>query len=262
MTLFSRKQKNIENARRTKKAEKNKVRLNTNWFKPFLKGVAVSMVVAGLSFGLMLFNQKLSVAYWDIEADAHIKTKIENYFTAQTTLDFWHTRASVIQDDLIQRIPDIQYLEVSRILPDGLLIKAQARIPVALWEDPSVSTQVMLVDEKGKAYRLLARGENLDLPLFRLRQEELGKATHLVLQLKAKNPTQALLLSEVITMDEAWRLNFAHGEQWQLNTVRLEQDTEKVINVLMQPRWANGHWRMDARIPQRWFIRPAKQEVI
>ncbi|MDX8388664.1 MAG: hypothetical protein R8M46_09080 [Ghiorsea sp.] len=261
MKLLPHKQKASGNVRRTpKKVSKNKV----NWLKPMVQGLAVSVVVAVLVMGGLQLNQKLSVTYWDIEADAHVETQIKAYFAEQKELDFWHTRASVIQDELIERIPDIKRLEVSRILPNGLLVKAKARAPIALWENRTTneSGQVMLIDKDGIAYRVLSRGENLDLPIFRLAQDALGQASILVHQLLKANPSKAHALSEVIVAENEWRLNFAHGEQWQLKEKNLKQDVNKVMEILVQPRWAQGHWRMDARIPQRWFVRPAKQEVI
>ncbi|MDQ7001808.1 MAG: hypothetical protein Q9N02_03865, partial [Ghiorsea sp.] len=105
-------------------------------------------------------------------------------------------------------------------------------------------------------------GENLDLPLLRLKSEHLVIATAVLQQLSVHMPQRAQALSEVIVERHDWRLNFAYGEQWQLNQESLQHDLPKVLSILSQPRWARRHWRMDARISERWFIRPAKQEVI
>ncbi len=260
--IFRTNKKDVGNVRRKKKVKPVKRRMT--WFKPLQVVLIASTVIAVLGFSTMKLNQEMTVTYWKIDSPEHIKKPISVYFANKESFDFWHTRAAVIQRDLTALIPDIQRIEVSRILPDGLLIKATARQPIALWENVAAKTDkvVMLVDEQGVAYRPILRGEQLDLPLFRLDASRLKTATAVLHHLSVNMPERAQALSEVIVERQAWRLNFARGEQWQLNQASLQDDLPKVLSILSQPRWARGHWRMDARIPERWFIRPAKQEVI
>jgi len=260
--IFHTKKKNVGNVRRKKKVAPVKRRMT--WLKPLQVVLVMSGVVAALGFSAVQLNQKMTVTHWQIDSPEQIKKPIASYFEHKNKLDFWHTRAAVIQRDLTASIPDIQRIEVSRILPDGLLIKATARKPIALWENISAKAdkKVMLVDEQGVAYRPILRGENLDLPLFRLQPNNLKTAAAVLHHLNTNMPERVQALSEVIVEQQDWRLNFAHGEQWLLNQANLQDDLPKVLNILSQPRWARRHWRMDARIPERWFIRPAKQEVI
>ncbi|MCF6207842.1 MAG: hypothetical protein L3J61_00430 [Ghiorsea sp.] len=261
-SIFSRRKKEAGNVRRKKKVQP--VKRPMTWLKPLQTMVVVALVVAVVGLGAVKLNQGMTVTHWKIDSPEQIKQPIAAYFEHKTALDFWHTRAAVIQDDLIAKIPDIQHIEVSRILPDGLLIKATARKPIALWENVAAKANkvVMLVDELGVAYRPILRGEQLDLPLFRLDASRLKTATAVLHHLSVNMPLRAQALSEVIVERQDWQLNFARGEQWQLNQASLQDDLPKVLSILSQPRWARGHWRMDARIPERWFIRPAKQEVI
>ena len=261
MKLFPSKKTAHGNVRKKKSAPVKK-QVKIAWIQSLMQVVVAVVIIAGLGYGVLQLNDKLAVAYWDIEANQSIKVKIEKYFAEQQHKDFWHSRASVIQHDLLARIPDIKQLEVSRILPDGLLIKAIARKPLALWESMDKASPVMLVDDSGKAYRALEAGENLDLPLLRLNKSELQTAMMVLNQLHHRSAQKLMNLSELIVKEKQWRLNFTRGEQWQLDQARLEQDVEQVINILETPRWSRGTWRMDARSPQRWFIRPAKQEVI
>ena len=264
--IFGTRKKEVGNVRRKKKVQPVKRRVT--WLKPFKVLAVAASVVGVVGFVAVKLNQDMTVTHWEIDAPAHIKQPITAYFAHKTVFDFWHTRAAVIQHDLIATIPDIQDIEVSRILPDGLLVKATARQPMALWEDVGAKVhkkadkKVMLIDEKGVAYRPILRGENLDLPLFRLASNHLQTAVQVLHHLRSHMPQRVQTLSEVIVERQDWRLNFARGEQWQLNQDSLQDDLPKVLNILNQPRWASGHWRMDARIPERWFIRPAKQEVI
>ncbi len=259
MKRFPSKTKKTENVRRQKARP---VRQPIRWLKPVLQGMAICVGASLVILGLLQLNQKLSIAYWDIEAEIPLQKQIEQFLVKQGHLDFWHSRAAVLQAGLIQDIPDIQHLQINRILPDGLLLKATARTPIALWEGEGVKSQVMLIDEKGVAYRSLQRGETLDLPILRLQKRELAQAVLVLQALHQQHASKLQDLSEVIVVERDWRLNFAHGEQWKLATAHPDKDIHKIINILAMPRWAQGYWRMDARIPQRWFIRPAKQEVI
>ncbi|WP_038247777.1 cell division protein FtsQ/DivIB [Ghiorsea bivora] len=260
--IFRTNKKDVGNVRRKKKVKHVKRRMT--WLKPLQAVLVASAVITVLGFSAIQLNQEMTVTHWQIDSPAHIKKPIALYFAHKQAFDFWHTRAAVIQRDLTALIPDIQRIEVSRVLPDGLLIKASARKPIALWENVSAKAdkKVMLVDEQGVAYRPILRGENLDLPLFRLQPDNLKVATAVLHHLRVNMPERVQALSEVIVERQDWRLNFAHGEQWLLNQESLQDDLPKVLNILSQPRWARRHWRMDARIPERWFIRPAKQEVI
>jgi cell division septal protein FtsQ len=254
------KKKEVDNVRRSKKVVKP-VRRPSRWLKPLAQGVAMGLVVAAISFGVWKLNTQCSVSYWDIEAAPHVQKQIQAYLEKQKDLDYWHTRASVLQSGLIAHIPDIAHIQINRILPDGLLVQAIARQPMALWKDEQAQV-VKLVDEKGVAYRALKRGEMVDLPVLRVSKEALPQAVKLLQALNKYNVRKWLGLSELILADDGWRLNFSHGEQWKVAKNHLEKNLIQVINVLDAPRWAKGHWRIDARIPERWFIRPAKQEVI
>ncbi len=238
------------------------VKRDLSWLKPLWTGVTASALVAILAVGLLQLNERLAVTYWDIQADATIKPQIEKYLTSHVTLDYWHTRASLMQEILKAEIPDIKSIQVSRILPDGLVVQATARKPLALWESREGKTHILLIDEDAVAYRELQHGENLDLPILRLEQAQLQSASVILHQLRQQDVASLANLSEVIVAREQWRLNFAYGEQWQFKQTNIEQDVAQIIKVLAMPQWSKGHWRVDARMPQRWFIRPAKQEVI
>jgi len=259
MKFFQRKQKHAINTRRPQPSQNKKLK---PVLKLFASGMVISMGLWAMGYAAMHFNQKLSVTHWSVEADSELQIKIEQFLEAQTVLDFWNTRAAVMQSTLLTQIPDIKTLEVIRILPYGLRIKATSRSAVALWESKSGVPQVMLVDADAVAYRPLNRGENVDLPLLRLNQHELAQAMALLHTLRQQDANKLAHLSELIVIDQQWRLNFSYGEQWLFQQEKIEQDLKQVVAILGQPRWLNNYWRMDARMPQRWFIRPAKQEVI
>jgi len=260
MMFFSPK-KSSDNVRRQSKVKTSR-KLSFAWLRPMLQLMVAAVIVAGLGLGGLQLNEKLAVAYWDIECDTHIHKQIEDVLNQQPR-DFWHTRAGLLQDILRRQVPDIKTIEVSRMLPDGLLIKAVARTPIALWENTEVSPAVvMLVDEDAQIYRGIKAGEQVDLPLIRLPQSQVTLATRLLHTMQAKAAHKWMRLSEVIAERDAWRLNFSYGEQWHLNAASLETDIQQAMRVLALPEWEKGVWRLDARIPQRWFIRPAKQEVI
>ncbi len=259
MRFFPAKRSNHENKSRKKIVP---VKRNVRWLKPVAQTMMAALGITGLVFGALHMNDELAVKHWKIQANTQLKPQIEKYLASRQQLDFWHTRASVMQEMLLAEIPDIKTLEVRRILPNDLLVKAEARKPMALWESMAGQPKVMIIDETALAYRALKRGENLDLPILRLNQEHIVQATGLLHALHKQDASKLLSLSEVVVAEQQWRMNFAYGEQWQMNQDNIEQDMKLVMQLLAKPQWARGHWRMDARIPQRWFIRPAKQEVI
>ncbi len=258
MKWWNRKPKAVENRRRSKAAVP--VKSPRVWRTRLLRVSALGLVLGLIGAGLWKLNTVMAVRHWQVEAPAAIKPGIQAYFRQKQQYDFWHTRAAVIQRDLLASMPDIRRVEVSRVLPHGLLVKAWARQPVALWVQEG--NTVMLVDAQAQVYRALKPNEHLDLPLFRMPAEALPKAVHALQRLATFAPEKVQDLSEVIVEHQDWRLNFAHGEQWQLAQTRLDKDLSRIQDILDKPRWAGGHWRMDARISGRWFIRPAKQEVI
>jgi len=260
MILFSKHKKDSGNVRRRKKVVKP-VRRPLRWVQPMLRGLLISSAVMLCGFGVWKMNGQLSVSYWDIDAEAHVQQQIDAYLTQQKHRGYWHTRASKLQANLLQNIPDIEHVQVSRVLPDGLLIKAKARAPMGLWKDTQ-SQQVMLIDDKGVAYRALQRGESIDLPILRVQEKELVVASQVLNTLNQYDVRKLLNLSELVAADEGWRLNFAKGEQWFIEMANLKHDVVQVINILNQPRWAQRHWRIDARISERWFIRPVRQGII
>ncbi|MDX8382791.1 MAG: FtsQ-type POTRA domain-containing protein [Ghiorsea sp.] len=258
MNIFTKINKPSQNTR--KKVEKQP----KLWLKPARNIFVVMLLLLGTVLGSMKLNEQLSVSYWDIEAPAPLQRQIEAFFTQQSDRSFWSTRASVIQTALLLAIPDIKEVAVSRILPDGLQVSVVERKPVALWENTAslVAEKVFLVDGQGQAYRGLRAGEAADLPLLRVSDADLVPAIYMLHDLAKYQYKRMASLSEVIVKNKHWRLNFAHGEQWLLQQASLKEDMNKMMSLLEQPRWNKGYWRMDARIPQRWFVRPAKREVI
>lgn len=260
MMFFFRRKKAKGNTRRTPSVPLKK---KVVWLRPALRGLSIAVMVSVLGYGVLQLNQKLAVAYWDIDAAPSIQSQIEAVLSAQGERDFWHTRAGVLQSKLLLAVPDIKSIEVSRMLPDGLRIKAKARHPLSLWENTEVQpASVMLVDADGVMYREMKAGEALDLPLLRLPRQGVAQAVSMLNTMQQQQPAKVNRLSEVIADDTYWRLNFSFGEQWRINTLSLQQDIQQIMHVLSLPQWKQGIWRLDARIPERWFIRPAKQEVI
>ncbi len=258
MMWFPAQQTSDENVPKTKpklssKLESKQTRL---WFS----GLVVLLLLLLCVLAINRLNHALGVTHWDIQAEPALQQQIDQFMQAQQQLSFWHSRAGVIQQQLLHAIADIEQVEVRRQLPDGLQIQATARQPLALWAKHD-GQDVMLVDQRAIAYRFLKPGEVVDLPLLRMAEVDLKQGLE-ALQVLQREADRVLGLSEVIVEEHRWRLNFAHGEQWLLTTSNFKQDMGRIMDILEQPRWNHGYWRMDARIPQRWFIRPAAQGVI
>ncbi len=218
------------------------------------------LVIVGSGAGLWWLNDVLAVSSWSIRGKANLKAAIEKQLAAMPDKSYLHTRPGVLHDAWLAAIPDMAEVQISRILPDTLHITAQARIPIALWQDEA--GVIYLVDEKGKAYRKLARGESPDLPMLRIASQELAQAHTLLTELKKLQVRDLNSLSEVRSADAAWLVYFRKGERWLIPQQREAIVFRQLNTLLAQPRWRARSWRIDARTTSRWFIRPAKHEGV
>lgn len=221
--------------------------------------------VAGVAFILASgwwLNQAWSVDAWTIRGvPPYLKTAIDTELSTMKTLDFIHAWPSRLHRELMARLPDLADVEIARSLPDRLTIIARERVPVALWQSPD--GKVLLVDGQAVPYRALRRGEPLDLPLVRAARSDLGDAMKLLLAVKRGNGNRYANLSELIHEGNDWRFNFERGQSWLLPHGDDGQRIRDVIALMQQKRWRGGSWRIDARLPARWFIRASKmREVI
>jgi len=108
-------------------------------------------------------------------------------------------------------------------------------------------------------YRALRHGEELDLPLLRTSQASLGDAVHILLAMKRESASRYEHLSELMGEGGSWRLNFERGQSWLLPVGSIgDQRMRELIVLMQQKRWRGGNWRVDARLPTRWFIRKSK----
>jgi len=202
-------------------------------------------------------NQALSVEVWTIRGvPEYLETAIDTEMNTMKTLDFIHARPSRLRRILLVRLPDLNDISIARSLPDRLEITARERIPVALWQNPD--GKVSLVDGKAVPYRALHRGEQLDLPLLRTFRSDLGEAVNLLLAVKPANDDRYAHLSELISEGNNWRFNFDRGQSWLLPRGDDGQRIRDLIALMQQKRWRGGNWRIDARLPTRWFIRKSK----
>jgi len=218
-------------------------------------------VVAGLTLILTSaywLNQALSVEAWTIRGvPENLETAINTEINAMQTRDFIHARPSILRHTLLARLPDLADVSIARRLPDSLEITARERVPVALWQ--SQAGKVSLVDGRAVAYRGLRHGEQLDLPLLRMPQTNLGDAVNILLAMKRKNAGRYEHLSELIGEGSSWRFNFEQGQSWLLpNGNASGQRMQDLIVLMRQKRWRGENWRIDARLPTRWFIRKSK----
>jgi len=211
---------------------------------------ALMMAVSGGS--AIWLNQKWSVQHWQIKAQAPLKGYIEAQLKHMPSRDFLSTRPDVLRQQWMNRIPDLAAVRITRILPDRLQIEAEARVPTALWQDEQ--SRLHLFDAQGHAYRLLRKGESPDLPLLRVAEEQLPAMQNM---LQTLSPQALTALSEVRAGNGHWQMYFAHGESWLIAQRDANKSIVHITSLLKQPRWKNRHWRVDARLASRWFIRPA-----
>jgi len=222
------------------------------------------MSIVGVGAGSIVWlNEAWRTTHWEISADESIKAAIEAELAAMPNKDFISMRPDHLRQQWLQNIPDLEAVHITRTLPGSLHIQADARVPTALWQD--AQGQLYLFDQLGVAYRALNKGESPDLPLLRINQSQLTQAKHMMDAIAEQSRTQdgaqgdyrLAALSEIRAGRQHWQIYFSRGVSWLIP----QQDEIHVINhinrFMQQTRWRNRHWRVDARLQSRWFIRPA-----
>ena len=212
-----------------------------------------SLLVCFAATGWWL-NQNMSVRQWSIEGDAMLKAAIEAELQSMPKKDFLSTQPAILRQQWLAAIPDMADVQITRILPDALHIRAELRTPVALWQEEK---GVYLLDKQGHAYRQLRQGESPDMPLLRVEADRLASACNLLDALHVAGKMESL--SEIRSASQHWQIYFARGEKWLLPQEAEEPVIRRLTRILNKPRWQNRFWQVDARSSSRWFIRPARQ---
>ena len=241
------------NQRRVDPAVQKKARRRS--LKRIGRVFAFALIAALTTTSATWLNQKWSVANWDITAEAAIKQAIDMQLKNMASRDFLSTRPDLLREQWLQRIPDLANVRITRLLPDRLQIQADARVPTALWQDER--SRLHLFDSQGNAYRLLRKGESPDLPLLRLPQAQLATAHAMIVALAQNDAASLSALSEIRAGTGYWHIYFSRGESWLIPLSNEAAEIQHITSFLKQPRWKGRHWRVDARLASRWFIRPA-----
>ncbi len=217
--------------------------------------LAFCAIVGALTSSALWLNEKWSIKHWDIAADEPIKAAIEAQLAAKEDKDFISMMPNHLRQQWLQDIPDLVAVRITRILPDSLHIQAEARIPTALWQDEQ--GQLYLFDELGIAYRPLNKGESPDLPLLRVNQAQLPQVKLMIDAIAHQDTEQLASLSEIRAGNQHWQIYFSRGVSWTIPQNNEVNVIDHINDLMQQPRWRNQHWRVDARLQSRWFIRPA-----
>ncbi|PCI44955.1 MAG: hypothetical protein COB41_02950 [Proteobacteria bacterium] len=257
--------KNIRSNKRHVKEIVKKERV-LHWKKITLTGFTSLVLLTAALSGLWTFNQSLSIKHWNIYAAAPLKADIEHALKAMKSLDFWHSRPALLRTQLLQSVPDLADIQIQRQLPNSLIIHVTPRQAIALWfkkNQENKQGQLYLVDEHGIAYRARKHGESSDLPVLRMQQEQLTAACQWLATLKKEQPQWFARSSELFASHDGWKLNLVAGQQWQIPFgPRGLKNISQLNNILQQPRWHAGNWRIDTRLENRWFLRPATHEGV
>jgi len=213
-----------------------------------------AVVIAVIGGGAAWLNQKWSVRHWEIKAETPIRVAIESQMKNMPSRDFLSTRPELLRRQWLQHIPDLAAVSITRILPGRLQIQADARVPVALWQDEQ--SRLHLFDATGHVYRLLRRGESPDLPLLRVPASQLSDVQKILETLAQNDASPLSALSEIRASGGDWQIYFNRGVSWMIPQSNAGAVIDRIILFLKQPRWRHRYWRVDARLASRWFIRP------
>lgn len=258
-----------------------KVERVVHWKKIGLTSVIGLALLAGVVSGAWSFNQGMRIKHWNIYATAPLKADIEHALQHMGKLDFWHSRPALLREQLLSKVSDLADVQILRQLPNTLVIHATPRQPIALWfnrgefnrgelnkDKTNKNTtyapgQLYLVDEHGIAYRARKHGEPSNLPVLRMQKKHLVAACQWLTALKKEQPQWFTRSSELSASSTGWKLNLVAGQQWQIPFgPRGLRNISRLGNILKQPRWHTGNWRIDTRWEDRWFLRPATHEGV
>lgn len=217
----------------------------------------VLLIATGVVLGLMLLDRAMAVRAWQVRCDDPVLQRaVSRRLQEMAPLGFVAGMPGRVAERLRRLEPDIDTIEVERRLPHLLRIRAEVRRPVALWSGGD--GRVMLVDGAGVPYRPLRRGELQDLPLLRTRDRGcLPRLTALLQRVRRLDPRRLAGMSELIVRDDGQlRINLSRGAQWRLPLDgAAPRRVERIMELLDEPRWRHGHWRVDARQRDRWYLR-------
>jgi len=242
-----------------------------HWKQIALTSFVSLVVLAGILSGAWSLNQNLSIKHWNIHAAAPLKADIEHALNNMDKLDFWHSRPALLREQLLNKVPDLAEINIQRQLPNTLVIHVTPRQAIALWlnkgevngKASNEQGQLYLVDEQGIAYRARRHGESSDLPVLRMQQDHLVAACQWLATLKKEEPQWFARSSELFASHTGWKLNLIAGQQWQVPFgARGLKSILQLSSILKQPRWHSGNWRIDTRLENRWFLRPAAHEGV
>lgn len=211
------------------------------------------------AWGLVSLNTALSVTSWHIDAPRSLKAAIRSQLQGQS-MDFVHTFPPLMRRRLLAAIPELADVRITRRMSGELTITAVPRQPVANWVGPK--GHMLLVDAHGDAYAGTERVAPI-LPMLRVPASELAKASALLAHLEKLSQNKYAHLSEMVAIDGAWKLYFDRGQSWVIPEHDATTRVNRLYALMSQPRWHKDAWRVDARMDDRWFIRPAhSKEVI
>jgi cell division septal protein FtsQ len=251
------------NQRRIAKSEIVRRRRATMRSLAWIAGSAVAVVASASA--LLLLNRTFSISEWNIEvaesSPSSLHGEIDRSLASIQAYDFWSTRPATIRSWLLQALPDLEDIQIQRKLPGSLHLHAVARTPVALWKKQEGN--IYLVDKHGLPYRQLSANESADFPVLRVGESDIVEVVALLQRLRVVDPNRFSHISELFANNGSWKINFDQGQQWMISRNGNLSDTiTRVVALLEKPRWRSGHWRVDTRMKQRWFIRPTKHEGV
>jgi hypothetical protein len=175
-------------------------------------------------------------------------------------MDFVHTFPPLMRRRLLAAIPELADVRIARSMRGELAITAVPRHAVANWVGPT--GRMLLVDASGDAYPGTERTAPI-LPMLRVPAPQLSKASALLGHLAQLSQDKYAHLSEMVAVDGAWKLYFDRGESWVIPQHGAADRVDRLYALMAEPRWHKDAWRVDARMDDRWFIRPAhSKEVI
>ncbi|MBF0281285.1 MAG: FtsQ-type POTRA domain-containing protein [Zetaproteobacteria bacterium] len=236
------------------------LRFHAPWRKSYTTLLIAMAFITLLGYASYWGNQKMVLTTWQVdesEASELFEAQIAATMQAFEHQGFWQTRPAQIRATLLNEIPDLAEVTVRRNLPNQINIHITPREPIAIWVDKDMT---YLTDNTAFFYQSTRPDLLVNTPILRMKAEELLDATMALSDVKKQYPRLYQRISEFIFEDDFLKINLLHGEQWLLQKKEPLKQIAMLVKLLENHRWKSQLWRVDIRLKQRLFLRPAPLE--
>ncbi len=193
---------------------------------------------------------RVQVVVLAVQADEGVRAALADWLHRHALGHaLWQAYPARLRRGLAQAFPALSDLRVRWVLVGRLVISARTRKAFAL---ARADGRWWFVDAEGS----WPGDARADLPILRAPRARWREGAALAAVLATQAPQKWQVLSE-LRFVTGWRLVFAKGELWLVGGVKPVARLREVLGW-MKRTGLRAPVRLDATMPERWFVRPAR----